>query len=110
MSVLKDNAAVRALDNVIEQRNNLAHGRKSLPLAKVEKLVFQGLRADAWARISDADGEPRLVDWIPWVMRSSATPSQTGLFERWQKNAIRYLVPETGEVFKVPRKSGAAVD
>jgi hypothetical protein len=87
----------------------LAHGRKSLPLAKVEKLVFQSLQLDAWTKISDMDGELRLVDWIPWIMTSSATTGQTGLFERWQKNAIRYLVPETGEIFKVPRKSSKTV-
>jgi hypothetical protein len=46
------------------------------------------------------DGELRLTDWAPWV--SSKTASQTGLFERWFDNHIRYLVPETGEIFKEP--------
>jgi hypothetical protein len=87
----------------------LAHGRTSLPLAEIKKLVTQGLQLDAWARISEVDGEFRLADWIPWVATSSATTGQTGIFERWQKNAIRYLIPEPGEVFKVPRKSAASV-
>jgi hypothetical protein len=65
-------------------------------------LVYESLQLDAWARISDADGDLRLADWNPWVGTSSTANGQTGLFERWQKNAIRYLVPETGEVFKVP--------
>jgi hypothetical protein len=33
---------------------------------------------------------------------------QIGLFERWQKNNLRYLVPETGEVFNMPRRSFVA--
>jgi hypothetical protein len=72
--------------------------------------VVQGLPLDAWVRIIDSDGEFRLADWIPWVVASSAITGQTGLFERWQKNTFRYLVPETGEVFKVPRKATATIN
>jgi hypothetical protein len=102
--VMKEQAAARALEIVNAQRNNLAHGRTSLPLAEMEKLVLRGLQLDAWPRLSEMDGEIRLADWIPWIV-TSAIMGQTGLFERWQKNAIRYLVPETGEIFKVPRKN-----
>jgi O-acetyl-ADP-ribose deacetylase (regulator of RNase III) len=109
-SVLKNEAAARTLEALNAQRNNVAHGRKSLPLAEVQKLVRQSLHLDAWPRISDVDGEFRPADWIPWVATSSATDGRTGLFERWQKNAIRYLIPETGEVFKVPRERTASVD
>jgi O-acetyl-ADP-ribose deacetylase (regulator of RNase III) len=101
-SVLKNDTAAHALEIVNAQRNNLAHGRKSLALAEIRELIVQGLQLGAWANISQIDGELRLADWSPWVVASSASTRQTGLFERWQKNAIRYLVPETGEVFKVP--------
>lgn len=103
--VLKDDAAIRALEEVNAQRNNLAHGRKSLSLAEMRELVVQGLRLGAWASISQEKGELRLTDWIPWVMASSTAIGQTGLFERWQKDFIRYLVPETGEVFNMTRKT-----
>jgi hypothetical protein len=42
-------------------------------------------------------------------MPSSAVSGQMGIFERWQKKAIRYLVPETGEIFKVPRDATAPI-
>ena len=58
--------------------------------------------------IFETDGELQLADWIPWIATSPANTGQAGLFERWQKSAIRYLVPETGEVFKVPRKAAPA--
>jgi O-acetyl-ADP-ribose deacetylase (regulator of RNase III) len=108
-SVLKNEAAARALEAVNIQRNNVAHGRKSMPLAEIKDLVVRGLQLGAWAKIPEADGELRLVDWIPWVGTSSTRTDQIGLFERWQKNAIRYLVPETGEIFKVPRKCASSV-
>jgi hypothetical protein len=82
-SVMKTEAAARALEAVNTQRNNLAHGRTSLALAEIKKLVVQSLQLDGWARISDADGELRLTDWSPWVVTSSATNGQTGLFEKW---------------------------
>jgi O-acetyl-ADP-ribose deacetylase (regulator of RNase III) len=104
-TVLKKDAAARALETVNTQRNNLAHGRKGMALAEIRELVIQSLQLSAWANISQTDGELRLADWIPWAVASSAHTGETGLFERWQKNAIRYLVPETGEVFKVPRKA-----
>jgi type I restriction enzyme M protein len=44
-----------------------------------------------------------VLEWQPWARASSTESGQIGLLERWQKNALRYLVPETGEIFKVPR-------
>ena len=101
--VMQDAAAGRALAIIIEQRNALAHGRRSLSLAEIKKLVTNGLQLELWARIMETDGEFRVVDWGPWARVSSTQTGQIGLFERWQKNAIRYLVPETGEIFKVSR-------
>jgi hypothetical protein len=105
--VLKDKEAINALEAINVQRNNLAHGRKTLPVIEIKKLMRQSLRLDAWAKIPEMDGNLRLTDWAPWVVALSSTAKKTGLFERWQKNVIRYLIPETGEVFKVPRKSVA---
>jgi O-acetyl-ADP-ribose deacetylase (regulator of RNase III) len=102
-SVLNNEAAKRALGEINAQRNHLAHGRETLPLAEIKDLVAQSLQLNAWARIPEADGDLRLTDWTPWIRVSSATSCRTGLFERWQGNSFRYLVPETGEVFKVPR-------
>jgi O-acetyl-ADP-ribose deacetylase (regulator of RNase III) len=103
--VLKDTRSERALDAINQQRNNLAHGRRTLPLAKIKKLVARGLNLELWERIAETDGELRLADWRPWVGIPPSGTDQIGLFERWQKNSLRYLVPETGEVFNVPRHS-----
>jgi hypothetical protein len=103
--VLKDTRSERALDAINQQRNNLAHGRRTLPLAKIKKLVAQGLNLELWERIAETDGQLRLADWRPWVGIPPSATDQIGLFERWQKNSLRYLVPETGEVFNVPRRS-----
>jgi hypothetical protein len=104
-SVVQDREAGRALEIINAQRNNLAHGRQSLPIARIKKLVIRGLQLESWELISETDGELRLVDWRPWVGTPSTGIGQIGLFERWQRNALRYLVPETGEIFKVPRRS-----
>ena len=45
------------------------------------------------------------AETVTHAVRPSTSTSKIGLFERWQKNALRYLVPETGEIFKVPRRS-----
>lgn len=102
-SVLKNDISVSSLREINHQRNNLAHGRQSLPLAKIKKLVLHGLHLESWERIAETDGELRLSDWQPWVRIPQAGSDQIGLLERWQKNSLRYLVPETGKVFKVPR-------
>jgi hypothetical protein len=101
--IVQDQAAAPALGSIIEQRNALAHGRQSLPLGEIKKLVMKGLRLESWEQIPEIDGELRLADWQPWI--GTTGTGQIGLFERWQKNDLRYLVPETGEIFKVPRGS-----
>lgn len=101
--VVLDKTAKRALAAINEQRNALAHGRKSESIAVITKCVMQGLQLDSWSRIPNADGELRLADWGPWVGTASPGTDQMGLFERWQKNTLRYLVPETGEIFKISR-------
>src|SRR5436190_2467498 len=66
--VLKDaGSSGRALTEINQQRKNLAHGGHSLPLAKIKKLVAQGLHLELWERIPETDGELRLADWRPWV-------------------------------------------
>jgi Macro domain len=105
VGVMHDEAVARALEIIIAQRNDLAHGRRSLPLVEIKKHVMKGLQLESWGRIPETDGEFQVVDWQPWARPSSTTTGQIGLFERWQKNALRYLVPETGEIFKVPRSS-----
>jgi O-acetyl-ADP-ribose deacetylase (regulator of RNase III) len=107
-TVLKNDTSPRALEAVNSERNNLAHGRKSRSVEEIKNMVLQSLQLDDWIRISQTNGEFRVADWTPWVVASSATTGQTGLFERWQKNAIRYLIPETGELFKVLRKTVVA--
>jgi hypothetical protein len=101
VNILKDAKSSSALDQINHQRNNLAHGRQSASLSTVKKLVADGLQLGSWSRIADTDGVLRLKDWWPWVGMHAG--DQIGLFERWQKNQLRYLVPETGKIFRMPR-------
>lgn len=102
-STLRDPAAARAMEEINSQRNNLAHGRASASLLTIVDLVRLGLRIDEWHHIVDADGPFQPIDWHPWI-HGQHDPNQAGaIFERWQKNHIRYLIPNTGVVFKVPR-------
>ena len=103
--VMQDDAAARALEIINAQRNDLAHGRRSLSLVKIKKHVTKGLKLESWGGILETDGEFQVLEWQPWARASSTESGQIGLFERWQKNALRYLAPETGEIFKVPRNS-----
>ena len=105
--VLTNKTSARNWEVLNGQRNNLAHGRQSLSFADTSELVTQSLQLNEWATIPRTNGELRFGEWLPWVLASSAATGKTGLFERWQKNVIRYLVPETGEVFKVPRARSA---
>ena len=57
-----------------------------------QRLVAQGLDLELWERIAETDGELRLADWRPWVRISSTGPDKIGLFERWQKNSLRYCL------------------
>ena len=101
--VLTDSSAVRALGTLNEERNNLAHGRVTRPFDEIQSHVNHGLRLFEWERAQDRHGPFRTEEWQPWILALSDNNNAIGLFERWQKSSIRYLVPETGEVFKTPR-------
>jgi hypothetical protein len=76
--LVQDEAAVSALETIISQRNNLAHGRQTLPLDKIKKLVTQGLQLESWEQIQGTDGELRLIDWQPWVRTPSSGTGKNG--------------------------------
>ena len=65
--VMQDEAAARALEIIIAQRNDLAHGRRSLPLVEIKKHVMKGLQLESWERIPETDGEFQVSDWQPWA-------------------------------------------
>lgn len=107
--VLTDSSAVRALETLNAQRNNLAHGRATLSFDKIQSHVNHGLRLGEWERTPDKYGPFRIEEWQPWILSLPDHQNAIGLFERWQKFSFRYLVPETGEVFKAPHwQSGPA--
>jgi O-acetyl-ADP-ribose deacetylase (regulator of RNase III) len=99
-AVLKDKLSRSAMAALIAQRNDLAHGRQSKALGTIADLVKNGLGLKDWPKISETEGPFRPNDWIPWI-RLMPT-NQAGLFDRWHENWVRYVVPETGEVFKEP--------
>jgi O-acetyl-ADP-ribose deacetylase (regulator of RNase III) len=101
--VLKDTKCAQALSGVINQRNNLAHGRQTLSLNEIKNQVMQALELGSWKRISETDGTLQLSDWRPWIGMRSNEKSQFGLFQSWKKEARCYLVPDTGEIFELPR-------
>jgi hypothetical protein len=39
-------------------------------------------------------------DDLSVVATSSEVDERLGLFERWQGDCVRYLVPETGQIFE----------
>ncbi len=76
---MQDQAAAPALGTIIEQRNALAHGRQSLPLGEIKKLVMKGIGLESWEHIPEIDGELQLVDWQPWIGSTGHKP--VALFE-----------------------------
>jgi O-acetyl-ADP-ribose deacetylase (regulator of RNase III) len=103
-ATLRDPVCAKALEEVNSQRNNLAHGRASSPLGTIMESVNRGLRIDEWRHIADEEGPFLPSKWGPWLRGSTSPSEPEGIFERWQKNHIRYLVPDTGMVFKVQRE------
>jgi hypothetical protein len=62
---MKDATSERALDAINQQRNNLAHGRRSLPLAKMKKLVSGHRAGSPSAEDSSLTGR-----WVGYPTRS----------------------------------------
>jgi hypothetical protein len=96
--VLRDVESAGALGDVNHQRNNLAHGKKTLPLAQIKQLVALGLQLEYWERIPETDGELRLDDWRPWVVTPPTAGDHIGLFERWQKDKFPIWCPRLERV------------
>ncbi len=106
--VLRDKAALQALEHVNAWRNSIAHGKACPPVAEVRETVARALSLHRWAAIPETDGPLDFGPWAPWVTSLAGAQDEVGLFERWQRNDIRYLVPETGTIVKVPRRQPPA--
>ena len=83
--VIRDEAAACKLEIINAQRNDLAHGRRSLSLVEIKKHVLKGLQLESWGRIPETDGEFQVLRVAPWARVSSPESGQIGLLERWQK-------------------------
>jgi len=77
--VMRDEAAARKLEIINAQRNDLAHGRRSLSLVEIKKHVLKGLQLESWGRIPETDGEFQVLEWQPWARVSSTESGQIGL-------------------------------
>lgn len=100
--ILKNKIFQDLFENLNVQRNRLAHGKEPCSLKQIEGWVTSIINADLWNRIAGKYGKFCAADWKPWIAGISPATGDFGLFERWRKNFIRYLIPETGQTFIVP--------
>ncbi|QYM77814.1 macro domain-containing protein [Horticoccus luteus] len=105
--VISREDCAHALRSVRHERNNLAHGRKSISLGELETNCYVGLQLADWSRIPEMDGSLDLSQWKPWIVRRDSELTgapREGLLERCQESVLRYVIPETGEMFALPKR------
>jgi len=68
-SLLREDDSREALEEIVVQRNHLAHGRlaECRSLIELEKLVRSGLRLADWSKIPEECGQLDIDSWRPWV-------------------------------------------
>jgi O-acetyl-ADP-ribose deacetylase (regulator of RNase III) len=92
----------RPIARVIADRNAIAHGRKAREYSKILRDVKLFLGAEDWSsRLLNIS--PPITLLPPWIIQSPKPDEYEvhGIFDKWFKNSVSYVIPHTGEVFRI---------
>jgi hypothetical protein len=113
--LLRDPAGSVALERINADRNAIAHGRAGRPPAAIRQDLAAFVRAPAWEQLRGMAGTPPTAELRPWVWARAAAAGgdggqagQLGVLDRWNDARHVYLVPGTGETFRVTTAEVAA--
>ncbi|MCR9256475.1 MAG: hypothetical protein NXI16_10320 [Alphaproteobacteria bacterium] len=98
-NILAPNTPTRAaLQRIVADRNNIAHDRAHRSLEAITEDTLTFSQPKRWRSNTQ---NPRCDDLLakPWAARTEGN-GYTGLFHRYEKNALYYCVPHTGLLFK----------
>lgn len=99
-AVLAQRQCQEQLEEVILQRNRLAHGAAPPPPDEIYGMVSSALNLPRWTELAGTEGPPQLSNCPPWMCSPDDEPDREGILTRWNISAFRYLVPETGRIFE----------
>lgn len=102
--MLHDCETRERLLRINQDRNAIAHGRSFRPADAIREDVEAFVDVSTWKSLRGERGSPDLSLLAPWLGRSG---DRTGILERWSPEHWRYVIPHSGEVFRLPRENGA---
>ncbi len=99
------------LQRIIQDRNNLAHGKAARSPEAIEGDLLGLIDPNGWVITMEQFGIPAEDGLSPWIQpvpneeKPEGGEKQFGLLDRWTHNYFEYLVPDTGEMFRLSRRS-----
>jgi O-acetyl-ADP-ribose deacetylase (regulator of RNase III) len=98
-------------DNCLQRlntdRNNIAHGREFRSASLIRQDLLDFLHLDEWYKLFTLHGSPDLKHLTPWLAKAPSSEKETskiGILDRWDHKKWTYLVPATGQSFKIPHQ------
>lgn len=94
---------------IVQDRNDLAHGRAARDPNEIEEDLVSLIDPIGWAAARKQFGDPGESNLSPWIhavpMDATDGPGGThfGVLDRWTQKHYEYLVPDTGQTFRLPR-------
>jgi O-acetyl-ADP-ribose deacetylase (regulator of RNase III) len=110
--IVFESEATQVVDRLNVDRNAIAHGRNARSVADIRADVAALLHGSEWRALSQRIAPPNHVELSPWLVKrgdgGSASKTEAvdiGVFEKWDKEKISYLIPCSGTFFQT--QSGA---
>ena len=95
----------RVLLRVIQDRNNIAHGRNFRPVSEIWQDVKEFACISSWEKNVDRIGPPSLDLVSPWVVQVDNDGKIPAIFDRWRNKSAMYIEPISGKPYKLPIKA-----
>jgi O-acetyl-ADP-ribose deacetylase len=109
----KDMHVGHRLQRIIQDRNNLAHGKAARSPEGIEDDLIRLIDPSNWAATREQFGDPGEINLSPWVnpypahgdANEGKAGTVFGILDRWTTKHYEYLVPDTGDIFRQPRQN-----
>ncbi len=103
VNLMTRDSSGQRLQRLNSDRNNIAHGRAFRPPLEIYRDIQEFIQVERWSEQVEQYGAPDMKRLYPWLaeMPDQNQGSRIGMLDKWEQRKWLYLIPTTGQSFKL---------